>query len=144
MLYFHNSPVFCYWHLALDLNLQKMPLASFFPNFFFYNVLLFNIIKEKNHGPQMASLVLKPMMPNLDLIPDLVADFSQNSNLNQPIWKCLGVFIKPLHFPITSIGSLNYLIYRYPLKETPFFSLRHILSPSSLKVCDFWNDPVLT
>ena len=30
-------------------------------------------VKEKNHRPKMTLLVLKPMIPNLDLICDLIA-----------------------------------------------------------------------
>lgn len=135
MFYLHNSLLFCRWHFTLDLNLQKMPLASFCPNFFFYDVLLFTIIKEKNHGHKMASFGLKPMMLNLDLTPDLVADLSQKSNLYQPIWKFLEAFIKPLHFPMTSIGSLTYLIYRQLLKETPFFPQP---CPVSISIQGMW------
>lgn len=31
------------------------------------------LVKEKTTGPRMASLVLKLMIPNLDLLPDLIA-----------------------------------------------------------------------
>lgn len=34
-----------------------------------------------NHRPEMASHVSKPMMPNLDLIPDLIAVFTSARNV---------------------------------------------------------------
>lgn len=38
----------------------------------------------------MVSLVLKLMIANLDLLPDLLAVLlSQKCNLNQPVWNCL-------------------------------------------------------
>lgn len=48
-------------------------------------------VKEKNHRFKMASLVLKSMTPNLDLISNLIAvsAFHQKCNLNQPVWNFL-------------------------------------------------------
>ena len=35
--------------------------------------LALSCVKEKNHRLKMASLTLRPMIPNLDLISDLIA-----------------------------------------------------------------------
>ena len=48
-----------------------------------------NSFKQKKHRPEIVSLVLKPMMPNLDLIPNRSFDLHQKCYLNQPVYSFL-------------------------------------------------------
>lgn len=57
---------------SLDLHLTCFLSALSFqlPVFNISSGFLHTAVKEKTRGPQTASLVPKPMIPNLDLLPD--------------------------------------------------------------------------
>lgn len=54
-------------------------------------------LKKKNHRPKIASPVLKPVLPNRDLIPNLIAVLTYTKNvINQLV----------LNFPFSTNGNL--------------------------------------
>ena len=59
---FAFTPLQCILHVAIRDLLFKMK-----------SDLVIFLVKEKTTGPRMASLVLKLMIPNLDLLPDLIS-----------------------------------------------------------------------
>lgn len=94
----------------------------------------------------MASLVLKPMMPNLDLIPNVIAASTPPRNV--VLINSFGIFNKvnchegPLHPPEEEKITFAFLSPHSPdLKQPPLFfpfvnsSLSHLPSYKSLPFC---------
>ena len=112
------------------------------------NILLIlksNTVKEKNHWPEIMSLVPKPMMPSLDLIPYLIAvlTFTRNIiliNLSRIFWS------EPMR--ICHIGPL-YLLQEEEeticmIKPSSFLLWKDFFAPNSilyLFVSDFLAPP---
>lgn len=109
------------------------------------NILLIlknHTVKEKNHWPEIVSLVPKPMMPSLDLIPYLIAvlTFTRNIiliNLSRIFWS------EPMRLPYwPSLSPPRGRICM--IKPSPFLLWKDFFAPNNilyLFVIDFLAPP---